>query len=47
MSVSVLLQHFKAVTALSVGYTNASHFSREYENLFDAPPLHDVQRLRI
>jgi AraC-like DNA-binding protein len=29
-----------------VGYTDASHFSREYKRLFGAPPLQDVARLR-
>jgi AraC-like DNA-binding protein len=29
-----------------VGYSNASHFTREYKRLFGAPPIHDVERLR-
>ena len=29
-----------------VGYSNASHFTREYKRLFGAPPMHDVERLR-
>ena len=29
-----------------VGYTDASHFTREYKRLFGAPPMHDVERLR-
>ncbi len=33
-------------TAYRVGYSDASHFSREYKSLFGAPPLRDVERLR-
>jgi len=29
-----------------VGYGDASHFTREYKRLFDAPPVRDVERLR-
>jgi AraC-like DNA-binding protein len=29
-----------------VGYSNASHFTREYKRLFGAPPMHDVEHLR-
>ncbi len=29
-----------------VGYSDASHFTREYKRLFGAPPMHDVERLR-
>ena len=29
-----------------VGYDDASHFNREYKNLFGLPPLRDVERLR-
>jgi AraC-like DNA-binding protein len=29
-----------------VGYSDASHFTREYKRLFDAPPVRDVERLR-
>jgi AraC-like DNA-binding protein len=29
-----------------VGYQDASHFNREYKNLFGVPPLRDVQQLR-
>jgi AraC-like DNA-binding protein len=29
-----------------VGYSNASHFTREYKRLFGAPPARDVERLR-
>jgi len=29
-----------------VGYSNASHFTREYKRLFGAPPMRDVEHLR-
>jgi AraC-like DNA-binding protein len=29
-----------------VGYSDASHFTRDYKRLFGAPPMHDVERLR-
>jgi AraC-like DNA-binding protein len=29
-----------------VGYSNASHFTREYKRLFGEPPVRDVERLR-
>jgi AraC-like DNA-binding protein len=29
-----------------VGYSDASHFNREYKTLFGAPPMRDVERLR-
>jgi AraC-like DNA-binding protein len=29
-----------------VGYSNPSHFTREYKRLFGAPPMHDVEQLR-
>src|SRR5918995_515919 len=29
-----------------VGYSDASHFTREYKTLFGAPPMRDVERLR-
>jgi AraC-like DNA-binding protein len=35
-----------ASAALRVGYTNASHFNREYKSLFGTPPIRDMQRLR-
>lgn len=30
-----------------VGYDSASQFSREYSRLFGAPPLRDIQRMRV
>ncbi len=35
-----------ASAAFRVGYHDASHFNREYKNLFGIPPMRDVQRLR-
>lgn len=35
-----------ASVGYSVGYDNASHFSREYKRLFGEPPIRDVQKLR-
>lgn len=35
-----------AGAAHRVGYRDASHFNREYKNLFGEPPMRDVQRLR-
>jgi AraC-like DNA-binding protein len=35
-----------ASAAYRVGYHDASHFNREYKNLFGVPPMRDVQRLR-
>ena len=35
-----------ASAAYRVGYQDASHFNREYKNLFGVPPMRDVQRLR-
>ena len=35
-----------ASAGLRVGYSDASHFNREYKRLFGAPPMHDVERLR-
>jgi len=29
-----------------VGYSDASHFTREYKRLFGAPPMRDAERLR-
>ena len=33
-------------TAYRVGYHDASHFNREYKNLFGVPPMRDIQRMR-
>jgi AraC-like DNA-binding protein len=30
-----------------VGYSDASHFTREYKRLFGTPPMRDVERLRV
>ncbi|MBD2095809.1 AraC family transcriptional regulator CmrA, partial [Trichocoleus sp. FACHB-591] len=30
-----------------VGYESPSQFSREYSRLFGAPPIKDIERLRI
>lgn len=35
-----------ASAGFRVGYQDASHFSREYKNLFGNPPIRDIQRLR-
>lgn len=35
-----------ASAAYRVGYQDASHFNRDYKNLFGIPPMRDVQRLR-
>ena len=32
--------------AFRVGYSNSSHFSREYKSLFGFPPKQDIERLR-
>ncbi|GHO51019.1 AraC family transcriptional regulator [Ktedonospora formicarum] len=32
--------------AYQVGYQDASHFNRDYKNLFGVPPMRDIQRLR-
>lgn len=43
----ILSQSLDAATAsFRVGYGSPSQFSREYNRLFGAPPLKDVQRLR-
>lgn len=36
-----------ASTAYQVGYESPSQFSREYSRLFGAPPIRDIERLRI
>jgi AraC-like DNA-binding protein len=35
-----------ASAGFRVGYSDASHFTREYKRLFGAPPMCDVERLR-
>jgi AraC-like DNA-binding protein len=43
----MLAENLDAASAgYRVGYNDASHFSRDYKNLFGLPPLSDVQRLR-
>ncbi len=43
----MLSENLDAARAASrVGYSDASHFTREYKSLFGVPPIHDVQRLR-
>jgi AraC-like DNA-binding protein len=34
-------------TGRRVGYDDASYFSREYKSVFGAPPIRDIQRLRV
>ncbi|NER80606.1 MAG: AraC family transcriptional regulator [Leptolyngbya sp. SIO1D8] len=36
-----------AYAAYQVGYESPSQFSREYSRMFGAPPIQDIQRLRI
>ena len=44
----MLNQNFDAGSAgVRVGYESASQFSREYARLFGAPPLRDIQRMRL
>lgn len=44
----MLAQNFDAGSAgVHVGYESASQFSREYARLFGAPPLRDIQRMRL
>jgi AraC-like DNA-binding protein len=44
----MLSQHIDAGSAgVRVGYDSASQFSREYARLFGAPPLRDIQRMRL
>jgi AraC-like DNA-binding protein len=33
-------------TAYRVGYSDASHFNREYKSVFGVPPMRDMQRVR-
>lgn len=43
----MLVENLNAASAAyRVGYNDASHFSRDYKNLFGLPPLKDVKRLR-
>ena len=43
----MLAENLDAASAgYRVGYNDASHFSRDYKNLFGLPPLSDVRRLR-
>jgi AraC-like DNA-binding protein len=40
-------EDFDAASAgYRVGYSDASHFTRDYKRLFGAPPMRDVERLR-
>jgi AraC-like DNA-binding protein len=44
----MLVENYNATTAAErVGYESPSHFSREYSRMFGAPPIGDIQRLRI
>lgn len=44
----LLGEHLDATTtAHRVGYDDVSHFNREYKRLFGAPPLRDVEQLRM
>jgi AraC-like DNA-binding protein len=44
----MLAEDFDATsTAYQVGYESPSQFSREYSRLFGAPPMRDIERLRI
>lgn len=44
----MLSQNLDAGSAsIRVGYESASQFSREYARLFGAPPLRDIQRMRL
>jgi AraC-like DNA-binding protein len=36
-----------ASTAYRVGYQSVSQFSREYSRMFGAPPIRDLERLRV
>jgi len=35
-----------ASAGFRVGYSDASHFNREYKRHFGSPPMRDVERLR-
>ncbi|HMM79757.1 MAG TPA: AraC family transcriptional regulator [Pyrinomonadaceae bacterium] len=44
---AMLAEEMDAATAgFSVGYEDASYFSRDYKKLFGAPPQHDIANLR-
>ncbi|WP_427161247.1 AraC family transcriptional regulator [Aliinostoc sp. HNIBRCY26] len=44
----MLTDNFDAANAASqVGYESPSQFSREYSRMFGAPPIRDIQRLRM
>lgn len=44
----MLAENFDATNAAyQVGYESPSQFSREYSRMFGAPPIQDIQRLRI
>ncbi|MCF4966859.1 AraC family transcriptional regulator [Nostoc sp. CMAA1605] len=44
----MLAENFDAANAAyQVGYESPSQFSREYSRLFGAPPIQDIQRLRV
>lgn len=36
-----------AYVAYQVNYESSSRFSREYSRMFGAPPMRDIERLRI
>jgi AraC-like DNA-binding protein len=36
-----------ASAAYQVGYQSVSQFSREYARMFGAPPIRDVERIRV
>jgi AraC-like DNA-binding protein len=43
----MLGEDFDAASAgYRVGYSDASHFTREYKRLFGEPPMRHVERLR-
>jgi AraC-like DNA-binding protein len=44
----MLAENSNAISAADrVGYESPSHFSREYARMFGAPPIQDIDRLRI
>jgi AraC-like DNA-binding protein len=43
----MLSEGFDATRAgAQVGYSDSSHFTREYKRLFGEPPMRDVEQLR-